>query len=104
MDFLKLTAIVRSDLLAKVETALQEAGVPGISVTHVVGFGEYTNLYRHDWQCSHAKIEIFIPERAAGDIVTTIESAASTGAAGDGIIAVQPVQDLIRIRTKSRVS
>ena len=60
MDYRKVTAIIRRDVLEKVELKLQEMGVRGISVTRVKGYGEYLDFYFRDWLVSLARIEIFI--------------------------------------------
>ncbi|VAW89510.1 hypothetical protein MNBD_GAMMA17-635, partial [hydrothermal vent metagenome] len=59
MDYRKITAIIRRDVLEKVEQKLQAMGVQGISVTRVKGYGEYADFYSRDWMVSHARIEIF---------------------------------------------
>lgn len=103
MPLRKVTAIVRCTLLEQVERRLQEVGVPGMTVTHVKGFGEYANFFRRDWTVTHARIEIFTPQVSVDRIVDAIQDAAHTGAPGDGIIAVLPVERLYRIREKRQV-
>jgi len=68
-------------------------------VTHVKGFGEYANFFRHDWLVMHERIEIFTDEAMAEVIVAAIIDVAHTGTAGDGVIAVLPVEEFVRIRT-----
>lgn len=105
MDARKVTAIVRSALLERVERRLQDAGVPGLTVTRVKGFGEYANAFRHDWESSHARIEIFTTDRArAHDIARMIMAEAHTGGAGDGIVVVLPVETIYRIRTGAELT
>lgn len=103
MNFKKVTAIFRSDACEKVERRLQEIGVHGFSISKVKGYGEYADLYSNDWMVTHARIEIFTEEDKAGEITETIMQAAHVGLEGDGIIAVQPVERLYRIRTRSEV-
>ena len=102
MEFRKITAIIHPDRLEAVETQLRQLGVPGVSVTKVKGFGEYTNFYTPDWMCSHVRIEIFIEKAKADLIASTIIDAAHAGIAGDGIVAVLPVESIYRIRTKEK--
>lgn len=102
--YCKVNAIVSCEALEKVEKCLRELGVDGISVTHVKGYGEYTNFYSHDGMTTHARIEIFTFTQQADSIVQAIMDAAHSGAAGDGIIAVLPVSHLYRIRSRSEVS
>lgn len=102
MQFRKITAIVRRERLTTVEHRLVELGVPGITVTAVKGFGEYANYFRGDLLVSHVRLEIFTTADRVEPLANTILDAASTGCEGDGLIAVLPVEDVIRIRTKQR--
>lgn len=100
MEYRKITAIVRASLLDGIETALLAIGIGGISITHVSGYGEYHDFYRPDMMSSHARIEIFAPAAEAEAIARCIIDAAHLGQPGDGIVAVLPVEQLYRIRTK----
>jgi len=104
MFYRKVTAIIRSDVLEKVETRLQEFGVRGVSVSKVKGYGEYANLYTRDWFTSHARIEIFTTAEHAEQIAVAIMEAAHLGQAGDGIVAIAPVEKLYRIRSRAEAS
>ena len=101
MLFRKVTAIIRSDALEKVEQRLQELGVPGISVTRVKGYGEYENFYSRDWLTTHARVETFISARRADEIAQAIMDAAYSGVPGDGIVAVLPVEKIYKIRHRA---
>ena len=95
-----VTAIVRNDLLEKIERRLQELRIPGVSVTRVKGYGEYENFFARDWMTEHARIEIFLSQERADEVARAIMDAAHTGIAGDGIVVVLPVESIYRIRTK----
>jgi nitrogen regulatory protein P-II 1 len=101
MELRKVTAIVRSDLLDKVEERLQDSHVRGLSVSHVKGYGEYANFFTHNWLVRHARIEIFTEKHRAEEIAKIILEAAHTGGEGDGLVAILPVEKVFRIRTKS---
>jgi len=103
MDFCKVTAIIQSEVLEKVEKALQTAKTPGISVTKIKGFGEYANFYASDWMSPHVRIEVFVKKAKADKIAQTILDAAHTGIKGDGIVAILPVSAVFRIRNKERI-
>jgi nitrogen regulatory protein P-II 1 len=103
MNFKKITAIFRVDHGEKVEQRLREIGVHGFSMTKVKGYGEYADHYSDDWLVNHARIEIFTEVTMVEEIVETIMEAAHVGIEGDGIIAVLPVEDLYRIRTRSKL-
>jgi len=98
MNLKKITAIVHTLVLEDVETRLRALGVPGITVTRVKGFGEGANFLTRDWMSAYACIDIFTDVAQVEQIVDTIMQAAHTGAAGDGIVAVLPVDALYRIR------
>ena len=103
MALRRVVAIIRNEILEKVENKLVELQVKGISVTKVKGYGEYANFFKPDWMVTHSKLEIFTEETRADRIAETIMEAAHTGMEGDGIVAVLPVLKLYRIRTKKEV-
>jgi nitrogen regulatory protein P-II 1 len=104
MNFRKVTAIIQSTVLEKVEQALRETGVNGISVTKVKGYGEYANFYTQDMMVSHARIEIFTYAENAERIAAAIMNAAHTGVTGDGIVAILPVEKVFHIRSKAEAT
>ncbi len=99
MEYRKITAIVRLELVELLEDKLKAIGVHGMSVTKVEGFGEYADLYSTSWHSSHMRVEIFADSSTTDDIVTAIMEVAHTGVVGDGIVAVLPVEKLFNIRT-----
>ncbi|MEA3246782.1 MAG: P-II family nitrogen regulator [Gemmatimonadota bacterium] len=98
MTLRKVTAIVRSALIETVEQHLITAGVRGITVTRVKGFGEYSDFYSRDWLSEHMRIEMFLSADRVDAVCEAIMRAARTGSPGDGVIAVLPVEELYRIR------
>jgi len=102
MSFVKVVAIIRPDVLDHVEAALKEANVPGVSITHVEGYGEYANFFRKDRMVQHIQVEVFISEKRATEIAESIMNSAHTGTDGDGIVAVIPVNSVYHIRTKQK--
>lgn len=103
MALRKVTAIIRTEVLEEIEQHLEAIGVPGISVTYVKGFGNYANFFKSPPLVTHARIEIFIEESRVKSIVDTIMECAHTGRAGDGIIAVLPVEQIYKISRKAAV-
>ncbi|MEE9403126.1 MAG: P-II family nitrogen regulator [Desulfobacteria bacterium] len=101
MEWRKITAIFRVDKLEEVERRLRELGVRGISVTRGKGYGEYANFFTRDWCVTHARVEVFNTASRAEEIARAIMDAAHTGIAGDGIVAILPVERIYRIRTKA---
>ncbi len=102
MSFAKIVAIVRPTAVSAVEKLLQEEGAPGVSISHVKGYGDYADFYRNDWVVSHVRIEVFIAESRAQQIAEKIMDVAHTGLEGDGLVAVLPVSAIYHIRTKKR--
>jgi nitrogen regulatory protein P-II 1 len=100
MKYKKIVAIIRKGHLEKVEQALIKHGVKGVTVTQVKGFGGYINYFSRDWMCEHTRIELFVNEDEVDSIVDKLIEAAYTGASGDGMVAVLPVETVYRIRTK----
>ena len=99
-------AIIKPFKLDDVREALADAGVAGITVTEVKGFGRqkgHTELYRGAEYVvdflPKVKIEMVLPDDQVEAAVDAIISAARTEKIGDGKIFVSPVEQAIRIRT-----
>ena len=104
-----VTAVIKPFKLEEVREALGGVGVQGLTVTEVKGFGRqkgHTELYRGAEYVvdllPKVKLEILVRDDALESVIDTIISTASTGRIGDGKIFVQPVEDVIRIRTGER--
>ncbi len=102
----KIEAIIRPFKLDEVKIALVNAGVVGMTVSEVRGFGRQkgqTERYRGSEYTveflQKLKIEIVIEDDQVDMVVDKIISAARTGEIGDGKIFVHPVDEIIRIRT-----
>lgn len=101
-----ITAIVRPFKLDEVREALSEAGVSGITVTEVKGFGRqkgHTELYRGAEYIvdflPKVKIETVVTDDQVETVIEAIQTVAATGKTGDGKIFVSPIDHVIRIRT-----
>jgi nitrogen regulatory protein P-II 1 len=105
--FMKMVeAIVKPFKLDEVKEALTKAGIQGMTVEEVKGFGRqkgHTELYRGaEYSVDFlpkVKIQILVPDDKAPKIVELITDSARTGKIGDGKIFVTRVEDVIRIRT-----
>ncbi|MEX2171820.1 MAG: P-II family nitrogen regulator [Pirellulales bacterium] len=102
----KIEAIIRQYKLEDVKNALTEAGVVGMTVTEVRGFGRqkgHTEMYRGTEYAvdlvPKMKIEIAVDDGAVKPTIDTIIRASQTGQIGDGKIFVSDLTDVIRIRT-----
>ena len=102
----KIEAIIKPFKLDEVKEALQEAGVQGLSVTEVKGFGRqkgHTELYRGAEYVvdflPKIKVEVAIQDDQVDAVIDAIVRAAHTGKIGDGKIFVTTLEQVLRIRT-----
>nr|WP_205911963.1 P-II family nitrogen regulator [Rhodobacter sp. SGA-6-6] len=102
----KIEAIIKPFKLDEVKEALQEAGIQGLTVTEIKGFGRqkgHTELYRGAEYVvdflPKVKIEVVLTDDMVDGAVEAIVTAARTDKIGDGKIFVTPVEQAIRIRT-----
>ena len=105
----KVEAIIRPFKLDEVKIALVNAGIVGMTVSEVRGFGRQkgqTERYRGSEYTveflQKLKIEIVIEDAQVDMVVDKIINAARTGEIGDGKIFVSPVDQIIRIRTAEK--
>ena len=101
-----ITAVVKPFKLDDVKDALKAAGVQGITVSEVRGFGRqggHTETYRGaEYQIDFVpkvRIELVVDAEMVDRFIDVITTAASTGKIGDGKIWVTPVEHVLRIRT-----
>ncbi len=102
----KIEAIIRPFKLDEVKIALVNAGIVGMTVSEVRGFGRQkgqTERYRGSEYTveflQKLKLEIVVDDEQVDMVVEKIIQAARTGEIGDGKIFITPVEETIRIRT-----
>ena len=102
----KVEAIIRPFKLDQVKIALVNAGIVGMTVSEVRGFGRQkgqTERYRGSEYTveflQKLKIEIVVEDNQVDIVVDKLITAARTGEIGDGKIFISPVDHIIRIRT-----
>jgi nitrogen regulatory protein P-II 1 len=102
----KIEAIIRPFKLDEVKIALVNAGIIGMTVSEVRGFGRQkgqTERYRGSEYTveflQKLKVEIVIEDDQVDMVIDKIIAAARTGEIGDGKIFVSPVEQVVRIRT-----
>jgi nitrogen regulatory protein P-II 1 len=105
----KVEAIIKPFRLEDVKSALQAAGLVGMTVSEVKGFGRqrgHTEIYRGSEYTvdflPKLKIELVVSDALVQTAVDAIIKAARTGKIGDGKIFVSSVEEVIRIRTEER--
>ncbi|RYZ91428.1 MAG: P-II family nitrogen regulator [Moraxellaceae bacterium] len=101
-----ITAVIKPFKLDDVRIALSEVGVQGMTVTEVKGFGRqkgHTELYRGAEYVvdflPKVKLELAVSADMVDKVVEAITKAAQTGKIGDGKIFIQPLEQIVRIRT-----
>jgi nitrogen regulatory protein P-II 2 len=104
-----VTAIIKPFKLDEVREALTAAGVPGMTVSEVKGYGRqkgHTEIYRGAEYAIQflpkLKIEVAVPDELIARVVEAISGAARTGEIGDGKVFVTPLEQAYRIRTGER--
>ncbi|MDQ1701179.1 MAG: nitrogen regulatory protein 1 [Frankiaceae bacterium] len=104
-----VTAIVKPHALDDVKTVLDAAGIKGMTVSEVSGYGRqrgHTEVYRGAEYVvdfvPKVRIEMVVDDADTAALVDTIVNAARSGKIGDGKVWVTNVEDLIRIRTGER--
>ena len=101
-----ITAIIKPFKMDAVKDALGSAGVSGMTITEVKGFGRqkgHKEVYRgSEYSVKYLpkiKIELVIDKKIEEKVIKTIKNAANTGEIGDGKIFSLNIDKAIRIRT-----
>ena len=101
-----IIAVVKPFKLDEVREARVAAGVEGLTVSEVKGYGRQkgqTEIYRGaEYQVNFlpkVKLEVAVEDSAVAKTIEAIKGAAATGKIGDGKIFVLNVEDAVRIRT-----
>jgi nitrogen regulatory protein P-II 1 len=106
----KIEVIIKPFKLEDVKDALVEAGITGMTVCDVKGYGRqqgHSELYRGAEYVvdflPKIKIETVVSEDMVDVAIKAIVESAKTGKIGDGKIFVSSLDDVVRIRTEERV-
>jgi nitrogen regulatory protein PII len=101
-----VSAIIKPFKLQEVREALVEAGVEGLTITEVKGYGRqkgHTEMYRGAEYSVDTlpkiKLDILVDDEKTQNVIDVIVKTANTGKIGDGKIFISSVDDVIRIRT-----
>ena len=104
-----VTAIVKPFTLDDVKTSLEEAGVLGMTVSEIQGYGRqkgHTEVYRGaEYSVDFVpkvRIEVVVDDSIVDKVVDAIVRSARTGKIGDGKVWVSPVETIVRVRTGER--
>ncbi len=101
-----VTAIIKPFKLEEVRDALTAAGVHGMTITEVKGYGRqkgHKEIYRGAEYTVNflpkVRIDVAVDDNQIDKVIEVITSAAKTGQIGDGKIFVTPIERAVRIRT-----
>ena len=104
-----IIAIIKPFKLEEVKEALAAAGIEGMTVTEVKGFGRqkgHTEIYRGSEYTvdflPKIKIELVVPDNRLDAAVAAIVKAAKTGKIGDGKVFISKIDEAVRIRTEEK--
>ncbi len=105
----KIEAVIRHYKLDEVKAGLTEAGIHGMTVTEVRGFGRqrgHKEVYRGaEYTVAFlpkVRLEVLVDDADALDVIDVIAKAARTGSIGDGKVWSTAVDEVVRVRTGER--
>jgi nitrogen regulatory protein P-II 1 len=104
-----VVAVVKPFKLDDIKRSLKDAGVNGMTLDEVQGFGRqrgHTEVYRGaEYQVEFVpkiRLEVAVDDGQVEDVVAAIVDSARTGSIGDGKIWVLPLESVVRVRTGER--
>ncbi|MCK4851729.1 MAG: P-II family nitrogen regulator [Candidatus Omnitrophica bacterium] len=98
----KIECIIRSEMLKGLKEALRLAGVGGMTITEVKGFGSEATRPDAYLFLPKTKVEIYAADEQVQELAAAVIDTCRTGELGDGKIIVSPMDECIRIRTGQR--
>ncbi len=98
----KIECIIRTEELKNLIDELRHAGVGGVTISEVKGFGKETTRPDAYLILPKTKVEIYATDEQVEELISIIVKTCRTGELGDGKIAILPMDDVIRIRTGTR--
>jgi len=104
-----IVAVIKHFKLDSVKDEFAQAGIQGMTVTEVKGFGRqkgHVEIYRGTSFevrfIPKLKVEVAVPDGKVEEVIGIIQKAAYTGEIGDGKIFVYDLEEAVRIRTGER--
>jgi len=105
----KIEAIIREDKINDVKDALRNLGIVGMNTFEIRGHGRQGGIelsgrsgtFQVD-MLPKIQVNIVLSEDNVDEVIKTILDSARTGEAGDGLIFIYPVDEVVRIRTGER--
>jgi nitrogen regulatory protein P-II 1 len=106
-----VTAVIKPHKWEDVRSALEAAGVAGMTVSEVSGYGRqkgHTEVYRGaEYDIAlvpKIRVEIVVADEDVDAVVDAVTRSAATGRIGDGKVWVSPVETVVRVRTGDKDS
>lgn len=99
MEIKRITTIVPTDFLDQFEKCLRSAGVPGMTIDNVRGFGEHANYFSSDLLRSNVRIEVYIGNDRCDEVCDVICEFARETHTSAGILAIESVDRLIDLNS-----
>ena len=103
MTIKRITLIIPRDCLDGYEHCLRSAGIPGMTVDNVRGFGEHANYFRQDLLMSSVRIEIYLGAERCGEICDLMRSYAKKQRTPAGILSIETVEQLYDLNSGQAV-
>lgn len=98
MSYSKVVAIINITDYGLISEPLMKLDIPGVTVSMVRGFGDYVNNFDPYGFSDNMKIEIYTLTEQASEIAEVLTRLADEMTEGGGIIAVEPVSQLMNVR------
>jgi nitrogen regulatory protein PII len=99
MKLKKVTAIVRSEVLARVKAKLKEIHVSHVTIDYVSGYENPRELFEMPKLITHARIEVLTEELGVKRIVDCIAKNAFVGTYDDGVVTVLSIDEVYKINS-----
>jgi len=106
-----ITAIIKPHQLDAVKEALEAYGISGMTISEASGYGRqrgHSEVYRGaEYTVDFVpkiRLEVLVDDMDSSSVADVVLKAAQTGRIGDGKIWIQPVEDVVRVRTGERGS
>ena len=101
-----VTAIIKPFTLDDVKAVLEQAGILGLTISEVQGYGRqkgHTEVYRGAEYAvdfvPKIRVEVVVDDEAVDAVIALVVDSARTGKIGDGKVWVTPVESIVRVRT-----
>lgn len=99
MNIKRITTIVPKDYLDELERCLRTAGVPGMTIDNVRGFGEHANYFSDDLLRSNVRIEVYVGEDRCDEVSEVIRCFASESHTTAGILVIESIDRFVDLNT-----